>query len=198
MKAVPSSRYGIFLAIAGGGCGLDLLTKHWILPRLGMPHQRPTEWLWEGVFGLTTSLNEGALFGIGQGQVVLFAGLSIVAAVGIAYWLFVVGAASDGLLAVSLALVTAGIFGNLYDRLGLPGLQWDPLQRLHPVGTPVYAVRDWLDFHLIRWPIFNLADSFLVCGAGLLIWHAFRAETRPSAQAATVDEAPPAGSPAAR
>jgi signal peptidase II len=197
MKAVPRNRYGIFLAIAAGGCALDLLSKRWIFDRLGMPHNQPTQWLWEGVFGLTTSLNEGALFGIGQGQVVLFAGLSIVAALGIVYWLFIAGAASDLMLSVSLALVTAGIFGNLYDRLGLPGLQWDEFQRIHPVGSPVYAVRDWLDFKLINWPIFNLADSFLVCGAGLLIWHAFRAETRPATPVAVADTAASAGAPSA-
>jgi signal peptidase II len=46
------------------------------------------------------------------------------------------------------------------------------------VGDPVHAVRDWIlvmigSFH---WPNFNLADSMLVCGAILLVWHAFRDE----------------------
>ena len=66
MKAVPPSRYLLFFAIAAGGCAVDLFTKRWIFDRLEMPHQQPTEWLWKGVFGFTTSLNEGALFGIGQ------------------------------------------------------------------------------------------------------------------------------------
>ena len=88
-------------------------------------------WLWDNVFGLTTSLNEGALFGIGQGRVALFAALSIVALIGILYWLFVAGAAEDLLLTVALGPVTAGILGNLYDRLGLPGLISE--------GEPVYA-----------------------------------------------------------
>jgi signal peptidase II len=179
MKAILSSRFVLFWGLAAGGCAIDLATKRWIFDRLGMPGAKPTEWLWDNVFGLTTSLNEGALFGIGQGQVTLFALLSVVALVGILYWLFVSGAAEDWLLTFALGLVTAGIFGNLYDRLGLPGLKWDfPLARR---GDSVKAVRDWLHFQiqgLIDWPIFNIADSLLVCGAGLLIWHAFTAELK--------------------
>jgi lipoprotein signal peptidase len=47
------------------------------------------------------------------------------------------------------------------------------------VGEPVYAVRDWLHFEIAAigfdWPVFNIADSLLVCGAALLFWHALRA-----------------------
>ena len=59
---------------------------------------------------------------------------------------------------------------DLYDRLGLPGLAWHaPAER---VGQPVYAVRDWIHVMVpgvIDWPIFNLADSWLVIGAGMLL-----------------------------
>ena len=171
MKSVPTSRYVLFFSIALVGCAVDLATKRWIFERLGMPGQNPSIWLWDQVFGFTTSLNAGALFGFGQGQVVLFACLSVVAALGILYWLFVAGAARDLLLTIALGCVMGGIFGNLYDRLGLPGLVHN--------GQTVYAVRDWLHFRvegLIDWPIFNIADSLLVCGAGLLVWHAFRSE----------------------
>jgi signal peptidase II len=175
MKAVPTSHYLLFGGIAVAGCAVDLLTKRWVFDYLGMPYQQPSLWLIDEIFGFTTSLNEGALFGFGQGWRLLFSGLSVVAAVGIFYWLFVVGAAHDRLLTVALAAVTAGIFGNLYDRLGLPGLTWG--------GEPVFGVRDWLHFKIepiIDWPIFNVADSLLVCGATLLVWHALR-----SAPAAT-------------
>lgn len=40
------------------------------------------------------------------------------------------------------------------------------------MGRPVLAVRDWIHFRLegvIDWPIFNLADSWLVIGAGILL-----------------------------
>ena len=81
-------------------------------------------------------------------------------------------------LTVSLAFVLAGILGNLYDRLGLHALKWAAGVGEHRAGEPVYAVRDWLHFKIDRigfdWPIFNLADSFLVCGAMLLVWHVIR------------------------
>jgi signal peptidase II len=177
-SAVPANRYATFFAIALCGCLLDLVTKHWIFHRLGMPGERPTWWLWEDVFGFQTSLNEGALFGLGQGWVAVFAGLSILVVPGILYWLFVTGAARDLLLTVALGLVTAGILGNLYDRLGLPALTWNFASALHDVGDPVYAVRDWIRVMIgsYHWPNFNLADSMLVCGAILLVWHAFRQE----------------------
>ena len=89
MKAVPRSRILLFASIAVIGCSVDLLTKRWIFARLGMPAAKPTWWLIDDIFGFTTSLNEGALFGIGQGQVPLFVTLSLIAAVGIMYWLFV-------------------------------------------------------------------------------------------------------------
>lgn len=175
MKAVPFNRYAIFFTIAIAGCLVDLLTKHWVFSRLGMPGAvRHVEWFWTGYIGLETSLNEGALFGLGKGMVVVFAGLSFVAAIGILYWLFWLGAAVDRLLTIALGAITAGIAGNLYDRLGLHGLVWSSPGR---ENQPVYAVRDWILFQLndqLRWPNFNVADSLLVCGAGLLLWHAAR------------------------
>ncbi len=195
MRGIPTNRYLIFGGIAAAGCALDLATKHWIFQRLGMPSPEHDEWrLLDGVFSLTTSLNEGALFGLGQGQGLVFSLLSVCAAAGIFYWLFIAGAAHDRLLTVSLGLVTGGILGNLYDRLGLPGLVWGA-GPLHAQGAPVYAVRDWLHFRiagLIDWPIFNVADSLLVCGAALLVWHALWTP-QPAEGARAVDRAPTHG-----
>lgn len=178
MKAVPLHRYLLFGGIAAFGCAVDLLTKRWIFAWLGMPLQNPSHWLIDEIFGFTTSLNEGALGGFGQGQSSLFGALSVVAILGICYWLFVTRAAHDRLLTIALGTVSGGILGNLYDRLGLPGMKWmaDPI---HQAGEPVYAVRDWLHFkidNVIDWPIFNIADSLLLCGAALLILHALTCE----------------------
>jgi signal peptidase II len=163
MRAVPSNRYVVFLLLVVVGCLVDLATKRWVFGWLGLHGEY---WIWKGVFALQTSLNEGALFGMGQGMVWLFATLSILAALGIVYWLFVAGAARDLFLTVALGLVTAGILGNLYDRLGF-GLQFD--------GRPIHAVRDWILVLIFgyHWPNFNVADSMLVCGACLIVWHAF-------------------------
>lgn len=157
MKLGPVSHVGLFTAIAAGGCLADLATKNWIFTRLGPPGGH-TWWLWGDYVGLQTSLNPGALFGIGPGQVWLFSSLSIVAAIGILYWLFAAGAARDRWLTIALAAVMAGILGNLYDRFGL----WSP--------DGQQAVRDWilLQYHDWRWPNFNVADSLLVCGACMI------------------------------
>lgn len=145
---------------------------------VGQGRHEPPIWVIHEVFGFETSLNEGALFGIGQGQVLVFALLSIVAAVGIIAWLFVGRAAADRHLTIALACVMAGILGNLYDRLALHGLTWASGTARHEAGDPVHAVRDWLHFKIdaigFDWPIFNLADCCLVCGAVLLAWHALR------------------------
>jgi signal peptidase II len=175
MKAIPRSRYVLFVALALLGLGLDLGTKAWIFARQGMPYASNPIWVVRDILSLDTNLNEGALFGMGQGNVPVFAALSVCAALAICYWLFLAGAAHDRWLTVCLGLILGGILGNLYDRLGLPGLTWNyPPER---VGEPVHAVRDWIHFQiegLVDWPVFNVADSLLVCGVTLLVWHTYR------------------------
>jgi len=155
---------------------VDLCTKWSLFARLGMPGERPPIVLVPDILSLETNLNEGALFGIGQGMGLMFAAVSCAAIAGI-LWLVSRGETrADRLLLTALALVTGGIIGNLWDRLGLPGLLWHaPFER---VGQPVLAVRDWIHFKLdgvIDWPIFNLADTWLVIGAGLLLLATWRA-----------------------
>ena len=85
-----------------------------------MPHY----WV-DGIFGIQTSTNPGALFGMGAGYSWVFAILSLIALSGIVLWLFVFGAGYDLFLTLTLGLISGGIMGNLYDRLGwgaLPSL----------------------------------------------------------------------------
>jgi lipoprotein signal peptidase len=130
-------------------------------------------------------VNPGALWGIGGGSRDgegdlnhLFALVSVVAAVAIIVWSFRPNVAHDRWLCVALGLILAGTLGNLYDRLVFLG------------------VRDFLQWvYLYEWPRFNIADSCLVCGAGVLLVHAFFAapctqtETA-STVAASADNAP--------
>ena len=173
----------MFLSIAVGGCALDLWTKHWIFERLSVPWVEgggysPPIWLWPSIFGFETSLNEGAVFGVGQGKVLLFASLSVVAAVGIVLWLFVGSGGSGSAPDDCLGVCHGGHFGQSVRPTRAARAHLGVGVTGHEVGEPVYAVRDWMHFQIpaigFDWPNFNLADSCLVCGAILLVWHAFR------------------------
>jgi signal peptidase II len=164
-----------FVALAVVAAGVDLATKSIAFARLGMPGMSPGHPLVPGMLSLETNLNEGALFGMGQGFGLAFAGVSVLAIAGILAMMARQTTRDDPLLVTSLGLIVGGILGNLYDRLGLPGLTWHaPAER---VGEPVRAVRDWIHFTLpgvIDWPIFNLADTWLVIGAGLILLMSLR------------------------
>lgn len=158
-------RLAIFLVLAITATAADLWTKHAIFKWLGNPGESPPYWLIEPYVGFQTAVNMGALFGLGQGFGWLFSILSIVAAAGIVYWLFVLKACKSLWLTVAMGLVMGGIFGNLYDRLGIPKLP-DPQKG---------GVRDWILFTYgeYTWPNFNIADSLLVTGAIMLAIFSF-------------------------
>lgn len=174
-----------FAVVTALAAGIDLATKSWIFRSLGMPGMAPPIVLVPGIFRLETNLNEGALFGMGQGMGMVFAAVSVLAIIGILALVSRPTTRRDGWLLVSLGLIVGGIVGNLYDRLGLPGLRWHaPLERR---DEAVFAVRDWLHVTVpgvIDWPIFNLADSWLVIGAGMLLLASFATPATPSEQAA--------------
>ena len=167
---LPASRWLLFCSLTLLGCAADLFTKYLVFRHPELYHGSEW-WLWEGHIGIQKSLNEGALFGIGQGKVGLFALFSIVAAVAIPVWLFWFRAAEDRWLTITLGCVMGGILGNLYDRLGMPQLDWEQFDPTR-AGQRVFAVRDWI---LVQWderwvwPNFNIADSLLVCGVGVMV-----------------------------
>jgi signal peptidase II len=181
MDRLPTNRFLLFAIPASLGCAADLLTKAWMF---SWPELRDggTHWFWTGHVGLQLSWNEGALFGMGQGMVWLFAALSVAAAIAIPVWLFWCGVARDALLTVALGSVMGGVLGNLYDRLGLHGEVWPAGAR---ADTPIYAVRDWILWQLNdrwRWPNFNIADSLLVVGACAIFFHLLRQPASPEIQ----------------
>ena len=212
MKGVPVTRYWCFGILVLTGVASDLMSKARVFAELGAP-ERSSDWLWRSnflwgrlEFRLTTVFNQGALFGLGQGLSWLFAGLSVVAAGGIVYWLFFRGEARSLWLTVTLSLVLAGALGNLFDRLHLHG--WTK-----PDGTPQYGVRDFLDCtipgiafegalrpRLVRdyhWPVFNLADMYLVTGAIMLTLYSLVTPQRKDVPAAAAPSAAKETTPAA-
>lgn len=171
-------RIALFFLPAAFGLAADLWTKSYMFAghfsaddaAAGYP-QRPHWWV-DGVFGIQTSTNPGALFGIGSGYSWLFAAFSVVALIGIIVWVFRFGGLADRWLTFALGLVSGGILGNFYDRVGLGFTEGFP----EPIR---YNVRDWILFRIEGvsffdpWPNFNIADSVLVAGAIMMFVHAF-------------------------
>jgi signal peptidase II len=136
---------------------LDQLTKQLIL-RLISPYEAHI--VVPDFFSLVNVTNTGAAFGSFRGNNTFFIVISIVALV-VVVGLLVRPRRPDSLRDLSLALLLAGILGNLTDRL-------------------LYGhVIDFLLFNLhIRyadpWPAFNVADSCISIAVVLFIVHSFR------------------------
>ena len=145
-----------WLSISAIVVAFDLATKHLIQQNFvfGDLHSVTS------FFDLVRYHNEGSAFGFlndaGGWQKWFFNGVSIVASVVIIYLLK--KHTNEKLFCAGLALVLGGAIGNLYDRITLG-----------------YVV-DFLNFHLNNhyWPAFNVADSAICVGVGLLLWDSFK------------------------
>jgi signal peptidase II len=132
---------------------LDVITKRWALDELvtrGHGHE-----LLGGLVPLTLAYNKGAAFGmrIGEDSRWFFIPVTILALVLLGV-LYKQAADRDFLRISSISLVVSGAVGNLYDRV-----RWDRgvVDFLGPVDLGFW------DF-----PIFNVADMAITCGAALL------------------------------
>ncbi len=162
-KTAKYWRIALVAVLASVGCYADLLTKRLVFERMGLPQvQGPRNvcWLWDGYIGIETSVNLGALAGLGSGHLNFLSAISVFAIVAILSWVIWGSATRDLLVTIAVGLILAGILGNLYDRLGMWGSR---------------GVRDWILFQYrsFVWPNFNIADSLLVIGAVLLVLHSF-------------------------
>jgi signal peptidase II len=177
--SVNLRRQLLFWTIALSGAAFDLGTKAAVFKSIGEPPAPPRS-IVSSILELRTSFNEGALWGIGRKiphSSEIFAVLSIVAALGIFWYLFVRGAAVNRWLTIALALIMAGALGNCYDRLALG------------------HVRDFVHFHVdaigFDFPIFNFADNMLVVGAAWMMLLAMRPETSPVSDLPDLDSGRP-------
>lgn len=163
-RKFPPIRYALFFAAIFACLMMDLASKAMVFRSFGFPGMKPEYWLIPNVLGIQTSLNEGALFGIGQGYSFLFCAISAAALLLICVWLFVAGNAKSLFWTLTLGMMCGGVLGNMFDRLALHGIRGMD-------GESIYAVRDWILVMLgsYHWPNFNFADSFLVAGACLIL-----------------------------
>lgn len=147
------ARWGLLLSVAGTVLVLDQLSKWWA-----------TETLDTDVIDLVGSLrlklvlNYGAAFSLTQGRGAVISLLAL----GVVALLLRNGRhATHPLAAMALGLVLGGAIGNLSDRAFRDG-----------DGFLGGGVVDFID--LQWWPIFNVADMGVVCGAFLLVIASWR------------------------
>jgi signal peptidase II len=177
-----TSRRGYF-GIAAFVLALDQISKvtvHYLLADRGAVEVIP------GFFSLWYSRNPGGLFGsfrdwAGPWRLILLTILPIIAIFFIAGFLRT-GKIDDRPTLLGLGLILGGAAGNLIDRL-FRGEVIDFLD----VYVANSGLADWLieNFGTAHWPTFNIADSGIVVGAGLLLLDIFRPQ-RP-AEAAVED-----------
>ncbi|HEX7140502.1 MAG TPA: signal peptidase II [Vicinamibacterales bacterium] len=142
-----------YLAISLAIIALDALTKWLVAARIDL-HESIT--VIPNLFEIVHVRNTGAAFGIGANTdshvvpMLLNGGAIIVFAVVVVYALRT--AVTDRMLQVALHLILGGAIGNLVDRFRFG-----------------YVV-DFLDFYVRdhHWPAFNIADSAICIGIGLL------------------------------
>jgi signal peptidase II len=147
----PIIGFGLAIAIAVA----DQVTKVWALEGLFFP---PRAIEITSFLNLVAVWNSGVSFGFLAGHseampfiLAIFASL---VSIGMAIWLT---RARTRLLALGLGLIIGGAVGNIIDRLRFQ------------------AVIDFIDLHVAgyHWPAFNLADSSITVGVGLLLLDSF-------------------------
>lgn len=128
---------------------IDQLSKWIVVRQMEVTESIP---IINNFFYITSHRNEGAAWGILQGQMTFFYIVTVIVVVAIIYYMQRYGK-NHALLATSLSLLLGGAIGNFIDRL---------MRK---------EVVDFLDFIIFTYdfPIFNIADSALTIGVILLI-----------------------------
>jgi len=128
----------------------DQLTKFLVVTTF-VPGQRIV--LGHPFFHLTYVQNTGAAFGLFKGQQTLFILMSVVV-IGFLVREFFIRSVMTTRVFWGCVLILGGAAGNLIDRLRLGYV-------IDFIGVGV-------------WPMFNVADSAITVGIGLLLWHSVR------------------------
>ena len=163
MNFLKSTRTHILVLLVGWLA--DQLSKLWAVGRLAHPDGTPTgeaipvigQWL-----RFRLAYNEGAAFSSRPQDLLpflhptVFYGLiSVVAVVGLVYFYRTLPKV-DWPGRLGTLMILSGAMGNLADRL-----------RIHKVVD--FIDSDFPDFIMHRWPTFNIADSLVLIGVGMVI-----------------------------
>jgi len=180
----PFSFFGItFLVIF-----LDQLSKTIIHHSLFLGQSIPV--LGE-FFKITYILNPGGAFGTKLGGNNLYTILSLLAII-LTFIFFFQTKKEQALVRTGLALILGGAVGNLIDRFRF-GQVVDFLDfDFFNISIPEFKLGfiNFPGFHLDRWPVFNIADSSVTCGAILIILQMFLSPKKP-AETAVENVQPP-------
>ena len=159
MPSVLNRRYAFHAAVFAVIVAVDQWTKHLTHTRIPWGDRWPVI---PGFFDLTYLRNPGAAFSLLDDapawfRVPFFLIIPVVALVVLAA-VFYRTPPQDRMTSTALTLIMSGAFGNFIDRL-----------------TRGYVV-DFLYFHwknVYYWPAFNVADSAIVVGVGLIFVKSF-------------------------
>lgn len=139
---------------------LDQWSKWWMVSDIMNP---PYVLKITSFFNILLAMNKGVSFSLFQAGskegvwfLIILTSLIVLA---LLIWLF---KTTDKFLHVALGLVMGGAIGNIIDRFKYG------------------AVIDFLDFHwqAYHWPAFNIADTAITIGVGLIFLHSFKGEHR--------------------
>jgi signal peptidase II len=165
-----------FLLTMGLGLSLDLWSKAyaWRTLAVGEPfrddggHLRILSDMSRPIPGwlhFKVTVNEGAVFGLGQGNQTLFAVVSA-AAIAFLCYLFVTSG-RRWFYQVVLGMLLAGVLGNLYDRMVFRYVR-DMLYIFPDKYITLFGDKR----EVFPW-IFNVADTLLCAGVGLMVVYSF-------------------------
>ena len=155
----------LFIFIAVLTLVLDQVSKLWIKSYFETHMLEFGNSLTSGdhLLDITYAVNTGAAFSIFPNQKYLFIVITLSALMGILYYYFKAKEDSK-CFTIGLSLIFGGALGNLIDRVRFG-----------------YVI-DFLDLHwknVYHWPTFNLADSAICVGVGLLMLYLFMHQEEP-------------------
>jgi signal peptidase II len=145
---------GVLLAVAVTVLAADIISKVIVVATLST---RPPVRLLGGLLTLRVDRNPGAAFSIGTSMTIAFSAIALGV---IVFILRTSRRIRSTAWAGTLGLLLGGATGNLTDRL------------LRSPGPLRGYVVDWIQ--LPHWPVFNVADSSIVCGGILAVLLAAR------------------------